>query len=219
MQTEESKQRMKNSIGRAFLVLLAVLLQVIWIVGFAIKLTQYYAYISTAVSVLALIIAMRIYGEHINSAYKFSWIIVIMAFPILGLCLFLLFGREGASLLMKKRLYAVEQNLGQYLPDNEVVLDKLRQDNLAIGNQAYYIQYSGGYPVYQNTDIAYYGDTTEALTELKAELRKAEAFIFMEYHAIEDSTAWAGIEVILKEKAAQGVDVRVFYDDMGSIGF
>ncbi len=102
MQTEESKQRMKNSIGRAFLVLLAVLLQVIWIVGFAIKLTQYYAYISTAVSVLALIIAMRIYGEHINSAYKFSWIIVIMAFPILGLCLFLLFGREGASLLMKK---------------------------------------------------------------------------------------------------------------------
>ena len=219
MQTEESKQRMKNSIGRAFFALLAVLLQIIWIVGFAIQLTQYYAYISTTVSILALIIAMRIYGEHINSAYKFSWIIVIMAFPILGLCLFLLFGREGASLLMKKRLYAVEQNLGQYFLADERVLDKLRQENLAIGNQAYYIQHSGGYPVYQNTDIVYYGDTAEALEELKAELRKAEAFIFMEYHAIEDSTAWAGIEAILKEKAAQNVEVRVFYDDMGSIGF
>lgn len=106
--------------------LLAVLLQVIWIVGFAIQLTQYYAYISTAVSILALMIAMRIYGEHINSAYKFSWIIVIMAFPILGLCLFLLFGREGASLLMKKRLYAVDQKLKQYHPSNEAVLSKLQ---------------------------------------------------------------------------------------------
>ena len=41
----------------------------------------------------------------------------------------------------------------------------------------------------------------------------------MEYHAIEDDKAWARIEEILAERADAGVDVRVFYDDMGSIGF
>lgn len=41
----------------------------------------------------------------------------------------------------------------------------------------------------------------------------------MEYHAIEDSKAWRQIEDILVEKVKQGVDVRVFYDDMGSVGF
>ena len=41
----------------------------------------------------------------------------------------------------------------------------------------------------------------------------------MEYHAIEDSVSWAGIESILREKAAAGVEVRILYDDVGSIFF
>ena len=53
--------------------------------------------------------------------------------------------------------------------------------------------------MYGNTDVQFYGDTVAALEDLKAELRKAEKFIFMEYHAIEDSVAWRGIEDILIE--------------------
>jgi cardiolipin synthase len=41
----------------------------------------------------------------------------------------------------------------------------------------------------------------------------------MEYHAIEDAESWHGIQDILEEKVREGVEVRVFYDDMGSIGF
>ena len=67
--------------------------------------------------------------------------------------------------------------------------------------------------------MTYYGDTNAALEAQKTDLRKAQHFIFMEYHAIEDSIAWQGIEDILAERAAAGVEVRVFYDDMGSIGF
>ena len=60
----------------------------------------------------------------------------------------------------------------------------------------------------------------ERITEDElAELKKAEHFIFMEYHAIEDASAWQELEDILAERAAHGVEVRVFYDDVGSIGF
>ena len=48
---------------------------------------------------------------------------------------------------------------------------------------------------------------------------KAEHFIFMEYHAIEDADAWQRIQHVLEERVKAGVEVRVFYDDMGSIGF
>ena len=41
----------------------------------------------------------------------------------------------------------------------------------------------------------------------------------MDYHAIEDAYAWGRIEKVLTERAKNGVEVRVFYDDMGSIGF
>ena len=50
-------------------------------------------------------------------------------------------------------------------------------------------------------------------------MEKAEKFIFMEYHAIEDKTSWKRIEDTLARKVSEGVEVRVFYDDMGSIGF
>ena len=47
----------------------------------------------------------------------------------------------------------------------------------------------------------------------------AKEFIFMEYHAIEDAESWHSIQDILEQKVKEGVEVRVFYDDMGSIGF
>ena len=41
----------------------------------------------------------------------------------------------------------------------------------------------------------------------------------MEYHAIEDEYAWSRTDGSLGRTVKAGVEVRVFYDDMGSIGF
>lgn len=41
----------------------------------------------------------------------------------------------------------------------------------------------------------------------------------MEYHAIEDKESWHRIQKVLTERVQAGVEVRVFYDDMGSIFF
>ena len=48
---------------------------------------------------------------------------------------------------------------------------------------------------------------------------KSRSFIFMEYHAIENADAWKKIQDVLVERVQAGVEVRVFYDDMGSISF
>ena len=218
MKTEEKKQTMKNSVGRAFMAAFGVVLQVYWIVMFAIKLNSYYAVLSTATSFVALILVFRIYGETYNSAYKMSWIVLILAFPILGVCLFVLFGNEGSTAMIRHHLANIDTQTDKLLNQKPDVLEHLKKDR-RIYNQSWYLWKKAGFPVYQNTDVRFYKDTCEALEAQKEELKKAEKFIFMEYHAIQDSTAWAGIEAILKEKAASGVDVRVFYDDMGSIGF
>ena len=218
MKTEEKKQTMKNSVGRAFMAAFGVVLQVYWIVTFAIKLNSYYAVLSTATSFVALILVFRIYGETYNSAYKMSWIVLILAFPILGVCLFVLFGNEGSTAMIRHHLANIDTQTDKLLNQKPDVLEHLKKDR-RIYNQSWYLWKKAGFPVYQNTDVRFYKDTCEALEAQKEELKKAEKFIFMEYHAIQDSTAWAGVEAILKEKAASGVDVRVFYDDMGSIGF
>lgn len=50
-------------------------------------------------------------------------------------------------------------------------------------------------------------------------MQKAKHFIFMEYHAIENAQAFRLIKDILKEKAAAGVNVRILYNEVGSVGF
>ena len=56
MQTEEKRQQIPNSIGRAVFVALSFLLQVGWILGFALYLTRYYAIVQLAASLLALLL-------------------------------------------------------------------------------------------------------------------------------------------------------------------
>ena len=82
-----------------------------------------------------------------------------------------------------------------------------------------YIRRQAGYPVYENTKVEYYDDAAKGLEAQKKDLAKAEKFIFMEYHAIEDAESWHELRDILAERVKAGVEVRVFYDDMGSLGF
>ena len=218
-QTKEAEENTKNSVRRLIMVVISILLQVAWIIGLAVWLTNYYAAISTLASILGLLLVFRVYGLQINSAYKISWIILILMFPIMGACLYLMFGRTGALGSMRKWFDKVHAAYVHLLPQDEQIVDKLEMADGTLARQSGYLRRGAGYPVYQNTDVEFYGDTTRALEAQKEELRKAKKFIFMEYHAIEDSVAWKGIEEILEEKAAAGLDVRVFYDDMGSIGF
>jgi cardiolipin synthase len=53
---------------------------------------------------------------------------------------------------------------------------------------------------------------------MKADLQQAEHFIFMEYFILEDGAAFEALRRILRERAAAGVEVRILYDDFGSIG-
>lgn len=223
MQTEEKRQQIPNSIGRAAFVALSVLLQVGWILGFALYLTRYYAVIQLASSLLALLVVFTVYGRNMNSAFRLSWIILILLFPVLGTCLYLLFGQSVAVWPLRRRLRGADQALDPArqleVESGRPVTDALQVAAPDLAGQVKYLQNTAGYPVYHNTEVRFYGDTNEALEAQQEALRSAQHFIFMEYHAIEDSTAWHSLEDILVERAAAGVDVRVFYDDVGSMGF
>ena len=217
--TEEKREAIPNSVSRMLLAGIGVLLQVLWIFWLALKLNDYSTAIQVCTSVLTFLITLRIYGLHINSAYKISWIILILLFPIFGLTIYLLFGRSGAVSVMRRRFGENMTMLRRYHAPTLQQRRALPYPDRITRNHARYLQDRAGYPAYDNTDVTFYGDTCEALEAQKTALRSAEKFIFMEYHAIEDASAWQELEDILAERAAHGVEVRVFYDDVGSIGF
>lgn len=218
MRTEE-KTSVKNSVGRLILVALTVLFQIAWIIVLSVKLNNYSTVISLFTSILALFIVLQIYLKRTNAAFKMPWMILILTFPPMGICLYLIMGRLEATPKKRKHFEKIDEKLEGMLPQNQTVMDNLQEKDKAVANQAYYILHSGKYPVYRNTEVVFYDDAAKGIAAQKEELEKAQKFIFMEYHAIEDAQSFRSIRDILKKKAAQGVEVRIFYDDIGSIGF
>ena len=215
----EQKSNMKNSISRMIFVGMSVLLQVLWFLLLVFRLSQYSAIISIFSSVAALFITLWMFGRHINAEIKISWIVIMLAFPVLGVNLYLLFGRPGASKHNKVVFDLCGRKIRAAVPKEADVLTELEADNRRVANQFRYLQNYAHYPVYSNTDITYYSDTNKALEAQKAALQSAEHFIFLEYFAIEKAEAFDGVLEILLQKVSQGVKVRILYDDVGSVGF
>lgn len=77
--------------------------------------------------------------------------------------------------------------------------------------------YNAGFPVYQNTVCQYFPLGEDKFVQMFEDLRKAKDFIFMEYFILADGVIWQEVEDILIQKAHEGVDVRLLFDDFGSI--
>ena len=217
--TNETKYEVKNSVFRLFTVVVLVTLQIYFIVRLAYRLSHYSTWIQTGITFLTLIVVLTIFSRDLNSAYKIPWIMIIMAFPIVGLCLYFLMGVPYTNIRMKRRFQKVDDELFPLIPQDPEILNEIEEKDLSVANIFRYVSNYARFPVWSETDITYYSDALEGLEAQKADLRKAERFIFMEYHAIEDKEAFKGIKEILIEKVREGVEVRLFYDDVGSIGF
>ena len=217
MRSEESS--VKNSVGRATFVFFAIVSQVFCILLLIKRLNEYSTLISLCTTILTLIVVLWMYNTKMPMGFKLPWIMLILAFPVLGLALYLLLGRSDITRGMRLRIEKIDEILDKKLVQDDKILDDLRQSDHSVANQMAYISKYAKYPVYENTDVEFYKDASDGFEAQLLELEKAKKFIFIEYHAIEDAISFGRMKRILAEKVKQGVDVRILYDDVGSIGF
>ncbi|MBO6164349.1 MAG: cardiolipin synthase [Lachnospiraceae bacterium] len=223
--TLEKKADVRNGVKRLFYCALAILLQIILIILMFTRLDQNAEWVHGITLGLALVAVLGIYSQNKTAAMKTPWIILIMLFPLMGLVMYLLIGLSGSTWKMRKRYEAIDAKLLPLLSEGpeksrrEACWQTLAEENPQIAGISRYLIDKSGYPVYQNTDVEYYDDGLKGLNAQKEALQQAKHFIFMEYHAIEDAESWHEIQEILEERVKAGVEVRVFYDDLGSIGF
>ena len=211
------KKKTENSILRLAFAAVALVIQIVWILLRVQYLNAYSDRIAAITALLTVVVVLKLNGKHTNAAMKMPWIMLIMALPVMGLCMYLLFellGDPGVG----KRLRKVRSHLRR--SDDAVVEERLaalyRQDPAA-ANQFRYLWKTAGYPLYTNTQVQYYPEAKDAFRDMKTELEQAQHFIFMEYFIVEDGTSFRELEDILIRKAHAGVEVRLLYDDFGSV--
>ena len=225
VKTIEKNASNKNGVKRMVLSLIIIFLEIWFIIALFTNLNKYATWIEILTRVLALAAVLALYSMNKTSSMKMPWIILIMLAPIIGLGIYVVIGLNVHTLKMKKRYEHIDEILlpklveGSSGESTKQAGQRLHTYSGQFAGISDYLLRNSKYPVYQNTDIEYYGDAAEAIEVVKQELKKAKEFIFMEYHAIEEKESWLSIQEILAEKVKEGGEVRVFYDDMGSIGF
>ena len=218
-QTLEKGAAVKNGVLRMVVVVILMVIGVLAVFLLILFAGQKAGWIYTMIHFIGLFLVLAIYASYKTSSIRMTWMFVIMALPIFGTLLYLFIGLDRTGYKMRRRFEDIDKILFPILPTGEEEARNARARDPHLGGIVEYIRRHAGFPVYQNTRIEYYDDALKGIEAQKKDLAKAEKFIFMEYHAIEDAESWHAIRDILAERAKAGVEVRVFYDDMGSLGF
>ena len=182
------------------------------------QLTWAFTLLDIVLRVLSVIIVLFIvrYSHHLSA--DIIWIIAIILAPVLGTLLYITI---GANLVLGRTYKALVKETDfaeQYFSQDPTVMEELKQEpNGTLGKFGYLLN-EGKFPTYRNTGASYYPLGDYCFPQMLEDLRSAEHFIFIEYFIIEPGIFWDSILEILREKVAQGVDVRVLYDDVGSVG-
>ena len=205
---------MSKMLRRVLTVIPAAAVQALWILLLVKWLSPYAAYITLALSVAAVLLVLFIIIKRDETAYKILWLLVILTVPVAGALLYLLFGNRRTARPLRKRLRRV-QEAGQPapLPCGGTPFEGEKRMEQTVR----WLEHKSGYPLMRAEDVRYYPLGDAMYPDMLTDLRAAKKTIYLEYFIIEPGEMWQSIVDILAQKVREGLDVRVMYDDLGSI--
>lgn len=157
---------------------LAILLQAVFMVYMFTRLNEYAAAINTTTSVLAIILVLGLYNREQTASMTTPWIILILAFPIMGVSLYLLVGLNGAPNKMRARFEEVDSMLLPCLPENADILSDMYEKVPQAAGISTYLAKNALYPVYQNTDVTYYDQASKGLEAQQRFIKGQEIYFY-----------------------------------------
>lgn len=153
--------------------------------------------------------------ENRNPIRSLAWVIALIFLPFAGLIFYLFFGRSlrgqrmisrhnKRKMIMKMRPHPVNMKTLS-LGNGELTLIKLARNI----SSAFYAE---------NNKVRIFTNGADKFNALKEDLRKSRHSIYLQYYIFQDDALGREIAEILKQKAREGVDVKVIYDHFGSFG-
>ena len=201
-------------LNRITITVVLVALQVAWLLWVFFSLTTGRVWVNAGLQLLSLLMMLYLVRKDENSAYKIGWIVLMGVLPLLGGALYLSFGNKRPAKRLRNKLKAVDDAHKADLAQQPGQTDGLDASGLGM---SHYLARYGRYPAWKNTAAQYFACGEAMYPQLLRDLERAEHTIFVEYFIVHTGKMWDGVEAILRRKAAQGVDVRLIYDDFGSL--
>ncbi len=215
---------MKKILGRIIIVVPAIALQVFWymiVLGLLNDLLNEHLVdaLNALFSVLAVVFVTGLVAKRDESSYKLLWVMVIVAMPVFGAMLYLMLGNKNTGKKLKRKLEQSAQELGTIRNEESAAcIAEIKAEDLRLGQTLEHISGSTGFPILKNGTSKYYPFGEDMFRDMCKDLRSAKKYVYVEYFIIQSGKFWDSLTEIMAQKVEEGVDVRVMYDDLGSIG-
>ncbi len=203
--------------SRMFMVGVAIILQFSWLFLTVYDFSVRFTFVEITIRILAVFLVLVVVNNWTNPYYKLAWTCIILVFPVLGIMLYLVFGRSQLTKKTQERMDAVHREVSAYLETDDTAIKDLEEEDPGVAQQSRYIHNWAQFPLYRNSKTKYYPSGEKLFNDMLGAMERAEQFIFLEYFIIEDGEMLQAILHILKRKVKEGVMVRLIYDDVGSI--
>ena len=152
-----------------------------------------------------------------------TWLLILYFIPIVGFILYLFIGQDYHKSCMfrakdvdseikcaaRRQEKNIHQKKLQFFGSGMKKFEKLVLYNLEAGQAV----------LTDNNDVRIFTAGKEKFKVLLEEIKKAEHYIHFQYYVIRSDELWDAIAQVLKQKAEQGVEVRVLVDGMGGRRF
>ncbi len=208
---QQSKRGLLKIIfSRTMLLMLLLAVNFLVFFLFAFRLLRGLPVLFGSVTVFTAVVLMIVLNGKGDPSIKLSWCVMIALLPLPGAVMYF-FNRYNFGSRVSARL--LKDSIADSLP--HIPAGDAPQGEIA--GLAQYLQRSGPFPAYGNSDVAYFPLGDSMFPEMLRQLKNAEKFIFMEYFIIVPGKMWGEILQILCEKAQQGVEVRLLYDGMNAV--
>ncbi len=184
--------------------------------------STYSVYFLIPMVVIDVAVILSIINRNANPEYKLSWAVVSLVIPFFGAALYCVFYSRKQSKRETRFLRRIHDEArragvaaGGRLTANLIELRDV--DAQAYGKATAIVADDPIAEVYRGTSSDYFPLGELMLDSMLEDLRAAKKYIFLEYFIIEEGVMWDKLYEVLTERAKAGVDVRVLYDDIGSM--
>ena len=174
--------------------------------------------IRVVVFVISVLIFFRIVNKHEDPEFKIPWIVGMLLLPLFTSVIFLIFGNHGLNRRDKRIIKTTTEEYNKHFQLNEKAKKEYREELGTAVNAFRYINNITKLGIHPNNRVKYYATGEEFFPELIESLKLAKEFIFMEFFIISDGDLWDEVQATLVQKASEGVEIRIIYDDMGCGG-
>ena len=192
-----------------------ILIELVLVFGIILYMSQIAPIIwVTLVFLISVATVIAIVNRSMSPESKVTWLIVTFV-PVFGPLLYIMFGERRLSKKELKQLRELRSITLQEKHEDSLHQNLQETDKSAYGIINALLHMDSNAEVYDQTDSQFFASGEEMWQQMLEDLKRAEKFIFLEYYIVEEGLMWDSMLEILEEKAAQGVEVKMLYDDIG----